>query len=155
MQLQLIRCIEMDSYNTRFKYDVLEGTSIQIFICCSYYHRWIFIVITIKLYQQPKLYEITNYKIYHDVTIFSQLIVHSYRRLYCVNVMIFDLPIHNTLFDSNIDSFIINSTLYIYWNSIHAGLTFLCINKIPTFIYSILTSCIRHIVNTCVNVSTL
>ena len=71
--------------------------------------REYFIVITIKLYEQPKLYEIIIYIIYHDVTIFSQPIVHSYR----VNVIIFDLPIHNTSFDANIDSFIINSPLNI------------------------------------------
>ena len=48
------------------------------------------------------------------IKIFPQPIVHSYRRLYGVNVIIFDLPIHNTSFDSNIDSFIINSQLNIY-----------------------------------------
>ena len=67
-----------------------------------------------KLYQQPKLYKTIIYKIYLDVTIFLQPTVHSYRRLYGVNVIIFDLPIHNTSFDSSIDSSIINSPLNIY-----------------------------------------
>ena len=58
---------------------------------------------TTKLHQQPKLYEIIIYKIYHDVTIFSQPIVHSYCRLYGVNVIIFDMPIYNTSFDLNFD----------------------------------------------------
>ena len=71
-------------------------------------------MITIKLYQHPKLYEIIILKIYHDVTIFSQPIVRSYLRLYGVNVIIFDMPIRNASFDSNIDSFIINSPLNIY-----------------------------------------
>ena len=82
-------------------------------------------MITTNLCQQSKLYEIIIHKIYNDVTIFSQLIVHSYLRLYGVNVIIFDLQIHNTLFlnvkclvqctfGSNIDSFIINFPLNIY-----------------------------------------
>ena len=135
---------------------MLEGTSVQLLLCCSYYYQWIFIVITIKLYQQPKPYDIGIYKIYHDVTIFSQPIVHRYRRLYWVNVIIFELPIYNTSFDLNTDAFIINSPLNIYWNSIQAQVL-LCISKIPNFISSILTHIdkLHHIVNTCVNLSTL
>ena len=58
---------------------------------------------TIKFYQQTKLYVIIIYKIYHDVTIFSHSIVYGYRRLYGVNVVIFDMPIYNTTIDSKID----------------------------------------------------
>ena len=98
-----------------------------------------------KVISTTELHRILIYKIYHDVTIFSQPIVHCYGSLYGVNVILFNLPIHNTSFDSNIDLFIINSPLNIYRNSIQAGLALLCINKIPSFIYTILTSCIRHI----------
>ena len=94
-----------------------------------YYYWWIIIVITLKLFQQPKLYKIIIYKIYHDVTIFWQPIVYSYRSLYGVNVIIFDQYIHCTSFDSNKDPFIKKSPLNIYWNSIQAGLAFMCIIK--------------------------
>ena len=43
-----------------------------------------------------------------------QPIIHSYRSLYCVNVIIFDLPITILYIDSNNDLFIINSLLNIY-----------------------------------------
>ena len=42
-----------------------------------------------------------------------------------VNVIIFGLPIYNTLFDLNIDTFTINFQFNTYWNSIQAGLAFL------------------------------
>ena len=81
-----------------------------------------------KLYQQPKLYEIVTYRIYNDVTIFSQRIVHSYRSLYVTAMSkIFELCLATIM-----DAHLVTSDNQFDFKQKHS--TYLCIYTVKSII---------------------